>query len=299
MRPFEEKERAYEEAIAPQYDAAYHASPIAIAHDEDFAAFVASRSSPGDRVLDLGCGPGSLWPSWKKRLPDRALIGVDLSPRMISMAREAFPGDDFRVGSAFEIPLESGSVDLVIASSIFHHIPDADLPSALKEVHRILDEHGQLVGREPLRRDRLGDQGGWLSGAIMTFRHLVFRLTRTREHSEPDPGPHHHAYDFRELVRLLGNVFGVKAVEFRHPLSSYVFRCADRNVADLALFVDEHIGHFGGNEIYYVCDKSYADAQDVISCIERDIAERNEAAQVEFLATLRAVTEIIAARFTR
>ena len=183
---YEELERQYEDRIAGRYNNDYHGTPIAKWHDENFASFVAKYYTEGDRILDLGCGPASLWRALRLKLPSPGLlVGVDLSSRMIEEAKILFPHGDFRVGSMFEIPAESGSFDIVIVSSAFHHLPDERLHQALREIYRVLDEHGILIGREPLRSGRVGDRGGWISGALMALRHLSYRLTHTREYPRP------------------------------------------------------------------------------------------------------------------
>ena len=52
---------------------------------------------------------------------------------MIERARKVWPGRDFRVGSTLELPVDSASIDLLVASSTLHHIPDDLLPAAFGE----------------------------------------------------------------------------------------------------------------------------------------------------------------------
>lgn len=295
MRDFEQCECLYENAIAKRYNRDYHQPPIMEIHDKDFACFVAENYQQGDRVLDLGCGPASLWPLWKEYLPEPAsLIGVDLSEEMIKECKRLFPEGNFKIGSVFEIPLESGSVDLIIASSILHHIPDEHLSDALKEMNRVLDEHGKIVGREPVSKGRLGDTPGWLSGALMSFRHLAYRLTHTREYPEPEVGSHHHAYHPEEFMNTLKQTFLPKGISFRYPVSSYVLRCNHPLVIKIVNFLDRVIDHRGGHEFYYVATKNYCDASDVAYCVEQEL--KNNTIPInkkEFLALLQKAAEII------
>jgi ubiquinone/menaquinone biosynthesis C-methylase UbiE len=291
-RAFEIAEVAYENAMADRYDRDYHEPPIMKEHDRDFAKFVASHFKPGDRVLDLGCGPGSLWEIWQTYLPQAgSLTGVDISPAMVARAAARWPAADFRVGSTLAIPVDSGSIDLVIASSTLHHIPDELLPDAFAEIRRVLAEHGTLVGREPVGVGRLADEPGWFSGAIMSFRHLVSRLTRTREYAEPENGPHHHAYDPKVFFEKLCGAFAPRGLQFRHPFSYYVARIDDPLVASIALWFDEWLRHEAGQEFYYSASHNYADAAEVARCIENELARGPSYDRVEFMALLQRAAE--------
>jgi len=296
MKDFEKSERLCGNGIAERYNRDYHQSAIMKAHDEDFACFVAEWYHSGDRVLDLGCGPASLWPLWKRHLRESgALIGVDISEGMINECKRLFADDDFRVGSVFEIPAESGSIDLIIASSVLHHIPEKDLPEALQEMDRVLDEHGKVVGREPVSKGRLGDESGWLSGALMCFRHLVYRLTHTREYPEPELGKHHHAYIPDDFIRTLGKHFAPKSLRFKFPVSSYVLRCDHSLVGRVVSCLDNAIGHRGGHEFFYCAAKNYYDASDVAHCVEQELRLNSQPLKnmKEFLALLQRAAELL------
>ena len=293
-RDFEADEIEYEDAMAERYDRDYHEPVIMKRHDQDFAAFVARHYRAGDRVLDLGCGPGSLWSYWTTHFSgNTGLIGVDISPQMVARAKSAWPDSDFRVGSFREIPVESGTIDLVIASSTLHHLPDPLLPQAFAEIRRVLVEHGTLVGREPVGVGRLADEPGWLSGAIMNFRHLVSRLTHTREYAEPENGPHHHAYDPKVFFDFLSQAFAPRSLTFRHPFSSYVSRCDDQLVASIAMWFDEWLKHQRGQEFYYAASNNFADAAEVARCVRNELDSHAPYDKEQFLALLQAAAELL------
>ncbi|MFI6680598.1 class I SAM-dependent methyltransferase [Kribbella sp. NPDC050470] len=94
-------------------------------------------------VLDVGCGPGRL----AGHLHERGLqvIGVDLSPGMIEIARRDHPGPDYRVGSMTALDLPDGSVGGVIAWWSIIHLPREVVPEALAEFHRVLAPGGVLT----------------------------------------------------------------------------------------------------------------------------------------------------------
>jgi ubiquinone/menaquinone biosynthesis C-methylase UbiE len=292
----EDRERSFEDQIADRYDRDYHESPIMSANAKNFVEFLSSKVRPGDRILDLGCASASLWPHYKAILSDDVQItGMDLSPRMIEIARERYPEDIFKVGSFFDIGFEPGSFDVVVVSSALHHIGDDLLPTALTNICSVLEEHGQLVGREPLCVSRLTDKGGWFSGAVMNLRHLAYRLTRTKEYPEPDPGPDHHAYDPRMFIDAINKHLTVTDVQFKHPVSLMLSRSTHPTVTAIALHLDEAVGNRGGQEIFYAARKNFAAGDDVRYCIEQSFAS-NEVSPIdraEFLIQLQAAAEAI------
>ena len=81
------------------------------------------RARPGTKVLDVGCGPASLFPD----LMDTRYTGIDLNPRSIEHARKLYGGRGrFLVGDvAKELPDDSADFDLIIVSALLHHLDDA------------------------------------------------------------------------------------------------------------------------------------------------------------------------------
>ncbi len=292
----ERREREFENTIAHRYIRDYHEAPIMESHARDFVEYVACKIKAGDRVLDLGCASGPLWPLFSELFPDNVtLVGVDLSPEMLDIARKGFPDGDFREGSFLDIPSGPGEFDVVIVSSAFHHINDRYLPEALQEIARVLDEHGMLVGREPLIIGRLADRGGWLAGALMHLRHLAYRLTHTREYSEPDPGPDHHAYVVEDFLAKIGKLLTVVDVEFRNPASLFLARSRNPVVTAIAKHLDEVIDHRGGQEVLYAARKNFSTAEDVQDCISQALFE-NEISTADiqdFMAHVAAAAKLI------
>lgn len=102
-----------------------------------FAGDVAGR-----RVLDAGCGTGYL--SRKLQARGARVTGVDLSERMIEIARVADPGGDFRVDScAGLLTLGDREFDLVISNYVLMDTPD--LEQTLGAFHRVLKPSGAAV----------------------------------------------------------------------------------------------------------------------------------------------------------
>lgn len=96
---------------------------------------------PGDTVADLGCGSGTLL----HRLRHRAggLVGVDLD----DAAFYKYPDLDLRKGTIYELPIDSGSVDVVSSKWVFEHL--AEPARAVAEIQRILKPEGVAVIAAP------------------------------------------------------------------------------------------------------------------------------------------------------
>ncbi|WP_328499812.1 class I SAM-dependent methyltransferase [Streptomyces sp. NBC_00457] len=93
-------------------------------------------------VADLGCGPGKVT-AYLAGLGVSA-FGVDVSPRMVEVAREAYPGLRFLVGSMTALEIEDGELGGILAYYSTHHTPPELLPTVFAEFHRTLAPGGRL-----------------------------------------------------------------------------------------------------------------------------------------------------------
>jgi ubiquinone/menaquinone biosynthesis C-methylase UbiE len=102
---------------------------------------------PGQRVLEVGGGPGWLWRENAGRGPDDLQVCFsDFSPGMVREARRALAGDHafaFATLDAQAISAPSGAFDLVIANHMLYHVPD--VPRSLRELARVLRTGGHLL----------------------------------------------------------------------------------------------------------------------------------------------------------
>ncbi len=110
-------------------------------------------------VADVGCGPGRV----TAHLDGLGLsvFGLDLSPRMVAVARRTYPGLRFDVGSMLALDVADGALGGVVAWYSIIHVPDARLPGVFAEFHRVLAPGGHLqlafqVGDAPVHRTEAG-----------------------------------------------------------------------------------------------------------------------------------------------
>lgn len=105
---------------------------------------------PGERVLDVGCGPGSLTiPAAKAVGKEGRVAGIDASPEMIEVARRKAAKErmeiDFQVAPIEALPFGDGEFDVVLSSLMLHHLPDEVKAQGLGEVRRVLKPGGRLI----------------------------------------------------------------------------------------------------------------------------------------------------------
>jgi len=113
----------------------------------DFAAaMLVLEPAPGDLILDLGAG--ACWCSDLLGRLNRPAIAVDISWDMLRAGRSR-PGADVRAvaGDLEALPFRSGAFQKAVCLSAVHHVPN--IPKALREVARVLDDDGVALFSEP------------------------------------------------------------------------------------------------------------------------------------------------------
>lgn len=103
---------------------------------------------PHERVLDIGCGTGTLAILLKRTEPTADVVGLDGDPAVLGIARRktAALGLEVRFdeGMAYDLPYEDASFDAVVASLVLHHLAKRDKEDALREVYRVLRPAGSF-----------------------------------------------------------------------------------------------------------------------------------------------------------
>jgi SAM-dependent methyltransferase len=96
--------------------------------------------SSGQRVLDVGCGPGALTSELVERLGAPAVAAVDPSEPFVAAARERHPGVDVRQAAAEELPFADDEFDAALAQLVVHFM--ADPVRGLAEMARVTKNSG-------------------------------------------------------------------------------------------------------------------------------------------------------------
>lgn len=102
----------------------------------------------GHRVLDVGCGTGTLALAIKRSAPRAEVTGLDADPVMLARAGRKAAAErasvNFVRGLATALPFAEGSFDRVVSSLFFHHLTREAKALALREIHRVLTPRGEL-----------------------------------------------------------------------------------------------------------------------------------------------------------
>ena len=134
---------------------------------------------PGQRVLDIGCGTGSLVVLLKRLHPDVDVVGLDPDPKALARGRrkaaQASVSIQFDQGFADDLPYTDASVDRVLSSFMFHHLPRDEKAGMLREVRRVLRPGGFFT---------LLDFGGPESAADGFLGRLIHSSHHLRDNSE-------------------------------------------------------------------------------------------------------------------
>jgi ubiquinone/menaquinone biosynthesis C-methylase UbiE len=161
------------------YQHGHHASVVA-SHAkrcaEVEAAFLLPCLRPGLRLLDVGCGPGSITVGLAQRVAPAGAVGVDPSSSVIATAR-AFLAErplsnlSFEVGNIYQHRFDEASFDVIFAHQVLQHLTDP--VGALQHMRKLLAPGGLVAARDV----------DWGSTAFFPdnkgmrqFLHLYYRL---------------------------------------------------------------------------------------------------------------------------
>lgn len=102
----------------------------------------------GQRILDLGCGTGTLAIQVKRREPGAEVVGLDADPEMLGRARAKAERENVELrlaeGMSDELPFEDESFDRVLSTLFFHHLDPAPKRRTAREIARVLRKGGEL-----------------------------------------------------------------------------------------------------------------------------------------------------------
>jgi ubiquinone/menaquinone biosynthesis C-methylase UbiE len=142
---------------------------------------VASGAHSGDRVLDVGCGPGYFSRMLAQAVgPNGSVVGIDASPEMIEYARRkarSLPYCRFQSGAAESLAFPDASYDVVVSSLMLHHLPDELRLQAVREMRRVLNPGGTLL----LADFSIPRRGAWRVIASMTGHNAMQRRVSPME----------------------------------------------------------------------------------------------------------------------
>ncbi|MFL5244656.1 MAG: class I SAM-dependent methyltransferase [Gemmataceae bacterium] len=287
-------ELPYEAASVEDYDSKYHGGVAYQIMDQKLVDIVAQSLArlqvKNPRILDLGCGPGSLV-NHLRQVPGAQLTGVDLVPEMIRAAQERYPDVNFLVDDAESLSFPDESFDLVLCSGMLHHLPTLDM--AMHEILRVLKPNGLFVAREP-NEDNFSSRQPQLAYAHLCMRHFLFHARGIKPIIEPEAHKYHKSFTFGGLVEEMGRYSYVE--RFHTDLMvSYFYDEVMTDAADtarLARLDDTLTGQPGLNVVVVArkCDRIGID-QAVEKAVDRT-KQLNAVARNHFEALLEFAEEL-------
>ncbi|WP_433164616.1 methyltransferase domain-containing protein [Kribbella sp. CA-247076] len=136
----------FDTGISRQVEAVYTAPDVV---EQRRIVRMALALRPGDRVLDVGVGPGLLAAEMAPEVgPGGRICGIDVSESMLAIASARAdvpggPGIELELASATSLPYPAESFDVVVSTQVFEYVDD--VIGALQEVRRVLRPAGRVV----------------------------------------------------------------------------------------------------------------------------------------------------------
>ena len=174
-----------------------HSKATVAAHDGRTAAnsarFLVDRLEPHMRVLDIGCGPGSISCGLAQLVPEGSVLGIDISPKVLEQAKATAASKDlqnitFQTGNVLEgLPFPDHSFDVVLTHQCLVHLSDP--VKAMREMKRLCRVGGMVASRE-------GFAHSWYprSDVLEGFLELAGEIMRRAGVHEPAAGRHLHVW---------------------------------------------------------------------------------------------------------
>jgi len=118
---------------------------------EEAAAFLLPELKPGMRLVDVGCGPGSITRGLAERLVPGQVVGLDVSRETLDTARRDAAARGlhnlaYEEGSVYAMPFPDASFDVAYAHQVFQHLRERE--AALREMFRVVRPGGLVAVRD-------------------------------------------------------------------------------------------------------------------------------------------------------
>ena len=132
---------------------------------------------PGEEILDIGTGPGYLPIEIAKRSANVRITGIDLSRKLLDMARsnaaKAGLSDrlTFQLGDAGRIEFKDASYDMVISTGMLHSLKDP--VKVIQEIYRVLKASGEAWIFDPARVSGAVDRNKWKASLNLRERFFL------------------------------------------------------------------------------------------------------------------------------
>jgi SAM-dependent methyltransferase len=115
---------------------------------DNSAAYLSTHLAPGQALLDVGCGPGTITVEFADRLAPGRVVGLDASADIVAKASSDFTRSnlEFVTGDAYALPFDDDTFDVVHAHQTLQHV--ADPVAVLREMRRVAKPGGVVAARD-------------------------------------------------------------------------------------------------------------------------------------------------------
>ena len=204
--------RSFERTTHDKLAGSYHDAFSAVTNRAIEPLLDAAQVGVGTRLLDVASGPGTLAAEAAQRGAD--VVGVDIAPAMVALARKLHPHLNFREASAEELPFAPSSFDSVVSSFGIGHFSRPE--RVLTEFARVLVPKGRAV---------LSWWDGFAQNRINGIFFDAINELGVKAPGALPAGPpvdqFSNADKFAEILRSAGfEVIGINYVSFTHPIQS-------------------------------------------------------------------------------
>lgn len=207
------------DTIAPRYDLI--TVLLSFGMDRRWKRRVVAHAGPleGRRALDLACGTGDI--AFGLEAGGARVIGLDVTHRMLRLARQRGPGPGFVHGDMMALPFDTASMSIVTAGYGLRNVPE--LGGAIAEIHRVLTPDGVFVSLDfdrpasaPVRvvylgyLSAVGSALGWvLHGNPDTYRYIPASILRYPGAARVAEMLIEHGFATARAVPVLGGLMAI------------------------------------------------------------------------------------------
>lgn len=190
--------------------------------------------TPGDTVLDVGCGNGRVYQLCENLQVE--YTGIDQSEELISIAQKKYSSVRFDVGEMTKLPYEDASFSVIICVATFNHLPDVDSRlKALREMKRVLKSGGVILMTNwnvlSDNAQKYIDKGKWEIVENNRQDVLVPWLTPI---GEKLPGSrYYHGYELKELFELFTQTGFIVEQQYYAKKGKRSDRCDGHNIVSI------------------------------------------------------------------
>jgi ubiquinone/menaquinone biosynthesis C-methylase UbiE len=233
----------------------------------DRAPFMPPHLHPGQRVLDVGCGPGPITCDVATLIAPRDVIGVDLQPSQVTAARalaaqRGIANVRFDVGSIYELAFADAEFDVVMALGTLFHLRDPR--AALRELRRVLRPGGLVAVVD------IDAAATLVSPSLPAVERLIALTYRVVAHNGGDPnlGRHHRGLlleaGFERVEVHLNMVCDATLEATRRVAETFVMRL--QGPVQEAIILDERWATREELDTLYATMREWGERPDAMLC---------------------------------